>query len=99
MARYDVYPNPSGRGYLVDLQTDLLDIINTRVVAPLVPASSAPALAGRLNPVFLIEGGQYVMITQSLAAVPAHILDKPVANLSANFAEITNAVDMVFQGF
>ena len=58
MAKYDVYPNPEGAGYLLDTQTDLLDGLNTRVVVPLLPT-----------------------------------------NLSQSFADITNALDMVFQGF
>jgi len=39
------------------------------------------------------------MATQFLASVPASILANPVQNLANEFAEITNALDMVFQGF
>jgi toxin CcdB len=42
MAKYDVFPNPSGDGYLLDVQTDLLSDLNTRVVVPLLQTSSAP---------------------------------------------------------
>jgi toxin CcdB len=41
MARFDVHSNPEGPGWLVDLQTDLLDGFNTRVVAPLLPPDRA----------------------------------------------------------
>jgi len=37
MARYDLYPNPFGRGYLLDVQSDLLDELATRVVIPVMP--------------------------------------------------------------
>ena len=30
MAKYDVFPNLSGDGYLLDVQTDLLSDLNTR---------------------------------------------------------------------
>ena len=99
MAKHDVYPNPDGAGYLLDVQADLLDGMNTRVVVPLLPRSDAPVRAERLNPTFEIAGGEVVMVTQFLAAVPVSILTVPVANLSARFADITNALDMVFQGF
>ena len=99
MAKYDVYPNLSGRGFLLDLQSDLLDTIASRVVAPLVPVSPQLRAASRLNPVFVIDGNNHMLVTQSMAAVPTRMLVNPVTNFSAHFAEITNAVDMVFQGF
>lgn len=30
MSRYDVYPNPSGLGYLLDVQADILQQMSTR---------------------------------------------------------------------
>lgn len=99
MAKYDVFPNPAGSGYLLDVQTELLDYIDTRVVVPLLPVDQAPVPAKRLNPVFEIDGASMVLVTQSLASVPHHILRDPITNFSNDFAEITNALDMVFQGF
>jgi toxin CcdB len=37
MARFDVYENPDGPGSLLDVQAELLDPLNTRVVVPLTP--------------------------------------------------------------
>ena len=99
MARHDVYAAPEGGFYLLDLQTDLLDGLATRVVAPLLPLDAAPKPAAILNPVFEIAGAPHVMAAQFLSAVPASILGRPVANLSACAETITRAVDMVFQGF
>ncbi|PHS79207.1 MAG: plasmid maintenance protein CcdB [Rhodospirillaceae bacterium] len=98
MARYDVYANPNGSGYLLDVQADLLDTLNTRVVVPLLAKNQAPKPADRLNPIFEIKGEQVIMVSQFLAAVPVSILQNPVANISENIT-ITNALDMVFQGF
>ncbi|MBS1183360.1 MAG: plasmid maintenance protein CcdB, partial [Proteobacteria bacterium] len=39
MARFDVFPNPGGSGYLLDVQADLLDGLNTRIVVPLLPTA------------------------------------------------------------
>jgi toxin CcdB len=99
MAQYDVYPIPRGTGWLLDLQSDLLDVIGTRVVAPLVPLAEAQTRAGRLNPVFRIEGEEVVMLAQSLAAVPTSILKERCANLAQHHDKITAALDMVFLGF
>ncbi len=35
------FPNPSGDGFLLELQADLLSDLNTRVVAPLLPATAS----------------------------------------------------------
>jgi toxin CcdB len=49
--------------YLLDLQADLLDELQTRVVAPLVRAEAFGRRADRLHPVFEIEGTSVVMAT------------------------------------
>ena len=99
MAKYDVYPNPSGDGYLLDVQSDLLDELNTRLVVPLLPKATAPKPATRLNPQFQINALPHVMVTQFMAAVPTGILKSPVDNLSDDFATVTDAIDMLIQGF
>ena len=99
MSRYDVFANPDGGGCLLSLQSDLLDSLNTAVVAPLLPVDAAPRPAERLNPVFEIEGKPYVMVTQFLAAVPTAILVRRIANLKDRADDIGNALDMLFYGF
>ncbi|UOA34066.1 Toxin CcdB (plasmid) [Sulfitobacter sp. DSM 110093] len=99
MPKYDVFPNPSGDGYLLDVQTDLLSDLNTRMVVPLLPTSSAPKSATRLNPVFDFEDQQVVMVTQFMAAVPAGILRVSIGKLDEEFEKVTSAIDMLFQGF
>lgn len=99
MAKFDIHEYRSGDGYLLDVQADLLDHLNTRVVVPLLPKTHAPQPAARLNPVFEVGGVPYVMATQFLAAVPKSELGTKVANIEPSFTEITTALDMVFQGF
>ncbi len=98
MSKYNAYKNPDGNGYLLDVQSDILEDMETRVVVPLLPASLTPP-ATRLNPVFEIDGKDYIMLTQALAAFPASLLKSPVANFADRFDEITNALDMLFQGY
>ena len=99
MACFDVYRNSVGEGFLLDVQADLLGHLNTRVVVPLLPSGGELQPARGLNPVFEIEGGRLVMATQFLATVPSSLLRAPVARLGAFRAEITTALDVLFQGF
>ena len=98
MARFDVYASPDGRGYLLDVQADLLDRLNTRVVVPLMPVGTAPSPAKRLNPVFDIQNERHVMVTQFLSAVPVFILKTPISNLALHDTEIMGALDILTTG-
>lgn len=99
MARFDVHANPSGAGYLLVVQSELLDHLNTRMVVPLLPRASAPQPARILNPVFVIGTEDHVMATQFMAAVPVAILKTPVSSLEQSRAEIVAALDFLMQGF
>lgn len=99
MARFEVYANESGNGYLLDVQSDLLSGLNTRVVVPLLPKKSAPKPAQRLNPEFVIEKSGVVMATQYMAAVPESELKSPICALDQHQHEISAALDMLFLGF
>lgn len=99
MARFDVYRWNDRGSYLLDIQTDLLDRLNTRVVVPLLPREEAPQPAKRLNPCFTIDDSEVVMVTQFMAAVPRTALNAHVANLAGYHDEIVSAVDFLMQGF
>lgn len=99
MARFDIFENEGEAGYLLDVQSDLLSGLNTRVVVPLLPKSSAPIPAQRLNPVFNFEGQELVMATQYMAAVPEGELRSGVGSLAERQDEISAALDMLFLGF
>lgn len=105
MARFDVYcnsgPHAGDVPYLLDVQSDLLQELNTRVVVPLRRRDRFPAgqLPDRLTPVFEIEGIACFLETPKLAAVPLRLLKTPVGSLADNWAAITGALDFLFQGY
>jgi toxin CcdB len=100
MPRFDVYKMPgNAAGYVLDVQASLLDHLNTRVVAPLIPREAAPPPMAELNPVFAINGAPHVMLTQALATVPLKDLKKPHLSLDTHHDEITKALDMLFTGY
>jgi len=95
--------NPSTQSavpLLLDIQNDLLEELETRVVVPLCPAAALRGKALRtLTPVFEIEGHSYVMLMPQLAGIPRTELGAPVARLDRQRAEILAALDFLVTGF
>jgi len=99
MAKFDVYRNPDGPGYLLDCQADLLNGLNTRFVVPLLPVDIAPPPAERLNPAFEIAGQRFVMVTQFAGTIARKQLGNRIASLLAEDVTITDAIDMLLSGY
>ncbi|HZH47652.1 MAG TPA: CcdB family protein [Roseococcus sp.] len=100
MARFDVYPPPDGSpGFLLDVQTDFLEGLNTRIVVPLMPPDLAPAPGRDLNPLLPVGEEALVMVTQYLASVERRLLCRPIASLSHERDAITRALDLLLTGF
>lgn len=99
MARYDLYANPLGDGFLLDVQADPMDEFKTRVVIPLLPARTTPPKAQRLHPIFNIAGTDHVLATQLISAVPTSELRDRKDNLLRHHDQIVTALDMLLHGF
>lgn len=105
MARFDVYANPGRHAnttpYLLDVQSDLLDGLGSRMVIPLRSLKHFPKvkLSNRLTPVLRIEGDDYLLETPKMGAVPQRVLKSPVASLAEEQSQIIAAVDFLFQGY
>jgi toxin CcdB len=97
MARFDLYPGEVG--YLLDVQTNFLSMLNTRLVVPLVPLQAAPRPAGRLNPILDVSGELCALQPQLMGAVSTRDLGRPVDNLLRHYDRIVAAIDMIFLGF
>jgi toxin CcdB len=103
MAQFDVYANSNPETnrdipYLVDVQSDLLAPLSTRVVIPLVKEAAMPKPAQHLNPVFNIHGEQVVLSTAELAGVPKSAVGGTVGSLSSRRDEIIRAIDFLLAG-
>jgi toxin CcdB len=105
MARFDVYANPGSHSastpYLLDVQSDLLDGLDSRVVIPMRRLASFPnvKLPTRLTPVLTMGREEYVLETPKMAAVPKRILKTAVTSLTQEQAEIIAALDFLFNGY
>jgi len=100
MARFDVYRQRGGGDYLLDCQADILRALETCLTVPLFPYANAPSpLVSRLNPIFVIDGNRYVMMTQYASAIRRQQLGERVAHLDDEQAAIMNALDMLLTGY
>ncbi len=105
MSRFNVHansgPHATTTPYLLDVQSDLLGGLDTRVVIPLRRRDRFPGtkLPADLMPVFVVEGIECILETPKLAAVPQRLLKPPVASLQAESERIIAALDFLFQGY
>lgn len=104
MAHLDVFRNPDATTasvipYVVDVQSELLADLPTRVVIPLAYPEAIETPILRLNPKVGVGDTALVVLTQDMASVPNRLLRNPVANLSPQRAEIVAALDFLFTGF
>lgn len=100
MARFDLFRRPRGApGYLIQIQGDFLDALDTRIVAPLLPFASVPRALRDLHPSFEVEGEAYILAIQLLGAVPCRELGPAIGSLAARQDDITRALDVLITGF
>jgi toxin CcdB len=103
MARFEVRANRNRATrprvpYLLELQADMLSALDTRLVAPLVPAAKFGLAATRLNPAFRIGNRSLVMDTALMAGVPRKLLGERVVSLADRSIDIIGAVDFLVSG-
>jgi len=104
MAQFMVHRNKNPQTlatvpFLLDVQNDLLNDLETRVVVPLHPVS---AMKGRplrtLTPVLEIEGERYILLTPHMAGIPRSELGAPVTRVEQYRFEIIAAIDFLLTG-
>ena len=105
MAQFTVYRNKNPRTkatfpLLVDVQSDLLEDLQTRVVIPL---SKAPALTKKpvshLMPILKFEGEAYLLVTPELAGIARTDLGPAAGSLAERRDAILAAMDFLLTGF
>lgn len=105
MARFDVFrnvgPHTASTPFLVDVQSNLLDGLETCVVIPLrrLDRFAVEKLPALLCPVFEIEGLNCLLETPKMAAVPRRLLKEQVTSLAMEQRRVMGALDFLFQGY
>ena len=95
MTRFYVHRIGNDGSPALDVQSNLLDALTTRVVVPLAPVEDVATLVPRLT----VDGQRFAMLTQFVTTVPVSAVGTSVADLSTRADEITAATDFLFQGF
>ena len=103
MAQFDVYknPNPNGRTaapYVVALQSDLLDQLPSRWVAPLKQSKSIARRVEGLMPEVEVDGKKFTIFMYESGAVPVRSLGSKIASLDGHRFEFIRAIDILVSG-
>jgi toxin CcdB len=105
MARFSIYQNADDSTkttpYILDVQTDLLNGLNTRIVIPLRKSDRYQNLSSAqdLMPSFAIQGKKFILDTPRMAAVPTKYLKKEIGSLRDQQHIVIAAIDRLFHGF
>lgn len=101
--QYTVYRhsgNSQDYPYLLDVQSDIIDALKTRLVIPLFPVSKLRSKQPvRLCPVLEIEGREYLVMTHEMASVRQTLLGGEVVNVEHHRKTIKDAIDFLIDGF
>lgn len=96
MAQFDVYRLPNG-ALVVDLQTDLIGITASRIVAPLREAGRYAAFAG-LTPPVRFDSRDWIVRMQELAAIPGGEMRECVGTLATHRDALKRALKILIDG-
>ncbi len=98
--KHGIYRLPSGV-LVVDVQSDLLNPTNTRVVVPLIALMELTgAQPGRLTPILEVEGQRVMLLPLQMAAIPLRELGhQPLRMLTEDEAyAVRGALGVLFEG-
>ena len=103
MAQFTLYENTNRDSkqaypYFVDVQNDLLDSLNTRLVIPLTPASLLGENMARLSPKAAIRGRDFFLLPHQMTNVPVSALTRPCGSLAHLRNDIVSAIDFLVTG-
>ena len=105
MGRFDIYSNPGKNKrsfpYLVDVQSNVISGLATRIVIPLSPLDglSSLALPGDLFPLIEVDGITYFFDTPQMSAIPLNELKVKAGSAQAHQSDIQTALDRVFGAY
>jgi toxin CcdB len=103
--QYDVYDNPSPRmrdqyPCVVDIQSDLLSSLATRMVVPLaVTTLAAHDVPRQLCPVIVVRGKNLMLVSFEAAPLGRRLLKNKLASVKHRASDIITAMDAMVRGF
>lgn len=101
--QYTVYRNTGNSKdypYLLNVQSDLVDALNTRLVIPLYALNRFKGnQPQRLCPILRIENENFLLMTHEMASVRRTMLGDVVCQAGHCREEIKAAIDFLIDGF
>ena len=99
MPRFDIYTLADCDTYVMDVQSEFVDFLPTRLVIPLFKEQQISQKIPTLHIPIRVNDQTLYTITNMMAAVPARLLRNRIGNASHASHDITAAMDFLFQGF
>lgn len=104
MSQFRAYKNHNTENqhipYLLDVQNDLLEGLDTRMVIPLIRESSFKGSGiTTLTPRISINGETLLLLTPQMTSISKHLMTDEAANLADFRYEILAAINLLIEGF
>lgn len=104
MAQFDVYTNPMADQraripYWLDLQSDHIAQLGSRVIIPLRTLSSMGPRIDGLQPLVTVGQQELCADVPSVASFPARLLKTPYASIATQRHDLIAALDYLLTGF
>jgi toxin CcdB len=101
MRQFDIYiyKRPSKYKYLVDVQSDIIDIPGRRMVIPLLEWEQLSAKVSReLFPKIIVNDEAYRLMTPEMSSIENSVIGDAVSKASHFSDDIMNAINIRFCG-
>jgi toxin CcdB len=104
MSQFDLYANTNKDTsktypYFVEVQNDILDSLNSRIVIPLTPITRTDkSYPDNLCPVLRIEHKDFILLTHQMTTIPVSWLKVKERSLMRYRTEIVSAIDFLITG-
>jgi len=104
MSQFHLYENTNKATqktypYFVDIQSDLLDTLNSRVVIPLTPLSTSDkSYPAHLCPTLTINDAHFALLTHQITSVSVNFLRECEGSVASNRDKIIAAIDFLVTG-
>ncbi len=105
MEQFDILINKNIKSrnevpFLINLQSDPMDLLATRIVAPLRETSKySDQVLTKIHIPISINSTDYTIFISELASIPTNVIGEKVIHANFLRQECTDAIDLLFTGF
>lgn len=85
-------------GLAIEYQADFFDMLETRLIIPLLPEPDAESL-DFINPIVVVEEAEYSARVELIATVPTNALGDTLGTAGSHQNELSRALDRLISGY